>query len=300
MIDALVSMTFLWQTLRIAVAYALPALGATFSERGGVVNVALEGMMLIGAFSATVATFLTGDPWYGVLAGILGGMAAALLHAVTTVVFKADQIVSGIAINILAVGITKFLCQVIFSSSSNSARIAGTEQWTVFASLPSGLSPFILFTLLLLIVSNLVLFRTRFGLRLRAVGEHPQAADSLGVAVGEIRFAGVLISGALSGLGGTWLALDQHSFTDGMTAGRGYIALAAMIVGQWKPNGAVAACLLFGLAESLTVQLQGSAIPTQMIQLIPYLLTMVVLAGFIGKSVPPAADGVPYERSAQR
>jgi simple sugar transport system permease protein len=148
----------------------------------------------------------------------------------------------------------------------------------------------------LLILSNFVLFKTRFGLRLRSVGEHPEAAETLGINVGRMRHAGVLISGALTGLGGAWLALDQHSFTDGMSAGRGFIALAAMIIGKWKPGGAIAACLLFGFAESLAIQLQGGSIPTQFIQMIPYVLTMVVLAGFIGRSQAPAADGIPYEK----
>ncbi len=294
--DGILTIGFLWQTLRITVPYALPALGATFSERGGVVNVALEGMLLIGAFATTVGTFFTGSPLTGILCGILAGLGTGLLHSLVTVTFKADQIVSGVAINILAIGLTKFLCQVIFHSSSNSARIPGMEAWNgSFMDLVGG-NPFVPLTMLLLIVANLLLFRTRFGLRLRAVGEHPAAADSLGVQVSRMRHAGVLISGALAGLGGAWLALDQHSYTDGMSAGRGFIALAAMIVGKWRPNGAAAACLLFGAAESLTIQLQGTQVPTQIIQVIPYLLTMIVLAGFIGRAVPPAADGKPYER----
>ena len=296
MLGSLLTATFLWQTLRITVPYALPALGATFSERGGVVNVALEGMLLIGAFATTLGTFYTGDPLAGILCGIAAGIAIALLHGLVSVVFKADQIVSGIAINLFAIGITKFLCQLIFNSSSNSARIVGFEQWRFLSALPSGADPFILVTAVLLLGSNVLLFRTRFGLRLRAVGEHPEAADSLGISVARMRQAGVLVSGALAGLGGAWLALDQHSFTDGMSAGRGFIALAAMIIGNWKPTGAVLACLLFGIAESLTIQLQGTGIPTQLIQIIPYVLTMVVLAGFIGRSAPPAADGLPYEK----
>jgi simple sugar transport system permease protein len=132
---------------------------------------------------------------------------------------------------------------------------------------------------------------------LRTVGENPQAADSLGVNVNRIRYAGVLISGALASLGGAWLALDQHSFTDGMSAGRGYIALAAMIIGKWNPLGAAGACLVFGLAESLSIQFQNTAIPTQFIQMLPYVITIIVLAGFIGRSIPPAADGIPYEKN---
>ena len=224
------------------------------------------------------------------------GLCVALLHGVITVVYKADQIVSGIAINLLALGVTKFLCQVIFHSSSNSSRIPGIEEWGSFTGIPILGNPFILATIALAAVSAFVLFRTRFGLRLRSVGEHPQAADTLGISVDRIRLAGVLMSGALTGLGGAWLAFDQHSFTDGMSAGRGFSALAAMIVGKWHPVGAVFAALLFGFAESLVIQLQGGTEYLQFIQMIPYVVTMVVLAGFIGRSTPPAAIGVPYEK----
>jgi simple sugar transport system permease protein len=296
MFDSILSVAFVWQTLRISVPYALPALGGTFSERGGVVNIALEGMLLMSAFATTAGTYFSGDPLVGILCGIAAGGLTALLHAVTSVMFKADQIVSGIAINLLAVGVTKFSCQIVFNSSSNSARIVGMEQWGFLSELPSGLNPFVILTILLVVASHVILFRTKFGLRLRAVGEHPEAADSLGVNVTSMRTSGVLISGVLAGLGGCWLALDQHNFTDGMSAGRGFIALAAMIIGKWNPIGAAVASLFFGVAESLSIQLQGTSVPTQFIQAIPYVLTMVVLAGFIGRSTPPAADGVPYEK----
>jgi general nucleoside transport system permease protein len=299
MFDSILSIAFLVQSLRITIPYALPALGATFSERGGVVNIALEGILLISAFATTVATFYTGNPLFGVSCGILAGLLTGLLHGIISITFKANQIVSGIAINLLAVGITKFACQIIFHSSSNSDRIPGMEQWDAFLSIPILNNPFIIVTILLLIVGNLVLFKSRFGLRLRAVGEHPAAAETLGINVARMRHAGVLISGALAGLGGAWLALDQHSFTDGMSAGRGFIALAAMIVGKWKPIGAVVACLLFGIAENVANQLQGGFIPTQFIQMLPYVLTMIVLAGFMGRSTPPAADGMPYEKELQ-
>jgi ABC-type uncharacterized transport system permease subunit len=296
MLESIFSIAFLIQTLRISVPYALPALGATFSERGGVVNIALEGILLIGAFATTVGTYYTNNPIIGILCGISAGLLTALLHSITTVTFKADQIVSGIAINLFAIGITKFSCQIIFNSSSNSARIVGIEGIKLFSDIPLIGNPFILATIILILISQFVLFKLKFGLRLRAVGEHPEAAETVGINVNRIRHAGVLISGALAGLGGAWLALDQHSFTDGMSAGRGFIALAAMIVGKWKPFGAAGACLLFGFAESLVIQLQGGTIPVQFIQMIPYLLTMIVLAGFIGRSIAPAADGVPYEK----
>ncbi len=303
MVDAIFNIAFLAQVLRISVPYTLPALGATFSERGGVINIGLEGMLLSGAFATTAATYYANDPLIGIACGLLAGLLMGALHGVATVVLKADQIIIGIALNLFALGSTKFLCQLLFHSSSNSSRIVGIDAWS--ASLKNIPfvgdileNPFILFAMALAILSHYVLFKTRYGLRLRAVGEHPEAADTLGINVTQLRFSGILISGALSGLGGAWLALDQHSFTDGMTAGRGFIALAAMIVGKWKPLNATIACILFAFAESLVIQLQGGNVPVQFIQMIPYVLTMVVLVSFIGRAVPPAADGIPFEKEA--
>lgn len=298
MLDGIITIAFLTQTFRITIPYLLPSLGAVFSERGGVINIALEGMLLCGAFAAAVATFYTNNITLGILAGITIGMLLALIHGLITITFKADQIVSGIALNLFALGLTKFFCQIIFKSSSNSERIIGLEtiQIPLIKNIPILGNPFIILCIVLLLCSHFVIWKTRTGLRLRSVGENPEAADSLGINITRIRYFGVIISGALAGLGGAWLALDQHSFTDGMTAGRGYIALAAMIVGKWKPYNAAAACLLFGFAESLTIQLQGSGIPTQFIQMLPYVITIVVLAGFIGKAIPPSADGIPFEK----
>lgn len=295
--DNILNFAFFLQTLRITIPYLLPSLGATFSEKGGVVNIALEGMLLIGAFCTTVGTFYTNSIIIGILCGIISGIIVAMIHSVTVITFKANQIVSGIAINLLALGVTKFFCQAIFNSSSNSARINGIDNINipVLSSIPILNNPFILLCIVILILSYITIYKTKFGLRLRAAGENPAAADSLGISVDRIRYAGVLISGALAGLGGSWLAFDQHSFTDGMTAGRGYIALAAMIIGKWNPLGAALACLFFGLAESLSIKFQDSGIPTQFIQMLPYVLTIIVLAGFIGKAAPPAADGIPYE-----
>jgi general nucleoside transport system permease protein len=296
MADSIFSLGFLIQTLRISVPYALPALGATFSERSGVTNIALEGILLISAFATTVGTYLTNNPLVGITTGMLAGFLTAVLHSLITVTLKADQIISGIAINLFALGVTKFSCQLIFNSSSNSARIVGLEQLQLPTTIPTLDNPFIGGTIMLLLVSNFVLFKTRFGLRLRAVGEHPEAAETVGVSVKGMRHAGVLISGVLAGLGGAWLALDQHSFTDGMSAGRGFIALAAMIIGKWKPTGAVLACLLFGFTESLSIYLQGTTSAVQFIQMIPYVVTIIVLAGFIGRATSPAAVGIPYEK----
>lgn len=287
--DDVFVIAFFFQTLRITIPYFLPSIGAVYSELGGVVNIALEGIMLMGAFFTTLGTYLTGNVFIGLTFGMLAGILTALIHSYVTITLRSNQIVSGIALNILAFGVTKFLCKIIFSSSSNSARITGLE------SLNLPLNPFILICIIVLGISYYLIYRTRFGLRLRAVGENPEAADSLGINVSLMRYAGVLISGLLGGLGGAWLAFDQHSYTDGMTAGRGYIALAAMIIGKWNPLGAAAACLLFGIAESFTLQFQDSGIPTQFIQMLPYVLTIVVLAGFIGKASPPSSDGVPFE-----
>jgi general nucleoside transport system permease protein len=289
-VDDILSIAFLFQTLRITIPYLLPSLGAAFSEKGGVINIALEGILLSGAFATTVGVFYTGNIFVGVSCGVIAGLLVALIHSYVTITFKASQIVSGIAINILAFGVTKFFCKIIFNSSSNSARIVGLE------SLNLPFNPYIILCIIILALSYISIYKTKFGLRLRAVGENPEAADSLGINVNKIRYMGVLISGALAGLGGSWLAFDQHSFTDGMSSGRGYIALAAMIIGKWNPLGAAAACLLFGFAESFTLQFQDSGIPTQFIQMLPYLLTIIVLAGFIGKANSPAADGIPFEK----
>lgn len=288
--EEILNIAFLFQTFRITIPYLLPSLGAAFSEKGGVINIALEGILLCGAFATTVGVYYTHSLFVGVLCGICAGLLISLIHAYVTITFKANQIVSGIALNILAFGVTKFFCKIIFHSSSNSARIPGLET----LNLP--FNPYIILCLVVLGISYISMYKTKFGLRLRAVGENPEAADSLGINVNRIRYIGVLISGSLAGLGGSWLAFDQHSFTDGMSAGRGYIALAAMIIGKWNPLGAAAACLLFGFAESFTLQFQDSGIPTQFIQILPYLLTIIVLAGFIGRANPPAANGIPYDK----
>jgi simple sugar transport system permease protein len=232
-------------------------------------------------------------------------VATAALHALVTVTFRADQITSGLGINILAVGLTRFVLKAVFHSSSNSSRVEGLPDWNLpgLSALP-GLgpvlsTPLVLITIALVAAAWWVMFRTPFGLRLRSVGEHPEAAATLGLSVTRLRYAGVLVSGALAGLGGAWLASDQHSFTDQMSAGRGYIALAAMIVGKWNPLGGALACLLFGAAETLQIRLQGSAVPNEFLQMLPYLVTMLVLAGAVGRARPPAADGVPYDPEEQ-
>lgn len=305
LLEKIFSLAFFAQVIRISIPYILAAIGGVFSERSGVVNIALEGIMLNGAFASVLGTYLTGSPVFGLISGIICGMITAFIHGVISIRFKADQIISGVAINLLSVGITKYFLKLFFDSSSNSSRVEGLPVFNIF---PSGNkvfemlnqiigNPLIIITVLIVIASQYIIFRTVFGLRLRAVGEHPKAADTLGVKVNLLRYICVVISGALAGLGGAWLALEQHQFTDNMSNGRGFIAIAAVIFGRWNPVGATLACLLFGFAEAMQITLQsaGSNIPTQFIQMIPYLLTMIALAGFIGKSIAPAASGKPYE-----
>ncbi len=292
---------FFAAALRISVPYTLAALGSTFSERGGVINIALEGIMLNGALAYVLGAHWSGSPWIGIAAAVAAGVLTGLVHAVVTVHFRADQITSGLGINLLAAGLTKFVQTQVFDSSSNSSRVVGLPDWDLFglSRLPALgtvlATPLVLITLALALFGQALLFRSVFGLRLRSIGERPQAAATLGLSVARYRYAGVLISGALAGLAGAWLASEQHSFTDGMTNGRGYIAIAAMIVGKWSPLGAAAACLLFGATEALQITLQGSGFPSELLQMLPYLVTMLALAGFIGRAIPPRALGTPYD-----
>jgi len=281
---------FFMQVLRIAVPYTLTSVGATFSERSGVINLALEGLILAGAFGAAVGQHFSGSAFLGILLGVALGLLVALLHAFVTVSLKADQIVTGIAINILVMGSTRFGLNLLFGSSMNSERIDGIAAATVFQD------PIFLLAVASVAIGHLVLFRTPFGLRLRATGESAETVDAAGVSVVRMRYAGVLISGMLAALGGVFLAFQQHSFTDNMSAGRGYIALAAMIIGKWTPVGAALASLLFAGAESLELWLQTGFLPTQLVQALPYLITLFVLAGFVGKSRAPKEVGVPYEK----
>ncbi len=288
------ALAFLAQTLRIAVPYLFAAAGGVLAERAGIISLTLEGFMLGGAFSAMLGSYYSGDPWIGVLCGIVGGLAFGMVHAVSTIRFKADQVVSGIAINLLAIGLTRYFLKLVFGSSSNSPRVAGFSAGTSSTALVTGLlhNPLIPIGLLIVPAVAWLLYRTPFGLRVRAVGEHPEAANTLGVSVKRVRYAAVALSGALAALGGAYLSLDQHQFTDGMSAGRGFIALAAIIFGRWDPVRAGIACLFFAAAETLQIQLQGmQAIPSQFVQMIPYVLTIIALVGVVGRAVPPAALG---------
>jgi general nucleoside transport system permease protein len=274
-------------TIRLSTPLILAALGGLYSERGGVINIALEGMMLAGAFTAAVVTVFTHSPWAGLLAAVIAGLVVAALHAVVTINYRADQVVSGAAINILFLGVPALLSGALFESTGATPQLPRDQ------TLPNTL---VYLAFILVAVTAYVIYRTRFGLRLRAVGENPEAAMAAGVSVTRMRYAGVLISGALAALGGAYLSIGQSSlFTRNMTAGRGFIALAALIFGKWDPVGALLACLFFGFAEAVAIRMQGTIdIPNQFIQMIPYVLTMVVLAGWIGRATPPKALGTPY------
>jgi len=283
---------FLTQTLRIAVPYLFAASGGVVAERAGVVSLTLEGFMLTGAFAAALGSFYSGSAWVGVLCGLGAGLAAGLLHAWASVRFRADQIVVGIAINLLAVGVTRFFLRLAFDSSSNSPRVPGFGTAGGGSALGPFANPLVWMGLLAIPAVAFLVYRTPFGLRVRAAGEKPEAALSLGVPVARVRWAAVALSGALAGMGGVYLALDQHQFTDEMTAGRGFIALAAVIFGRWDPLRAGLACLLFAAAETFQIRLQGAnVIPSQFVAMIPYVLTVVALAGVVGRSTPPAALG---------
>ena len=276
--------------IRLAVPYTLAGLGGTYSERSGVTNIGLEGMMLTGAFTAVAVSNTSGNPWFGLLAAILVGMFLGLIHAVVSISLKSDQIVSGLAINIFASGITVFFSWLIF----NLTQIRAKEKLVVPGTT---IAPILPLTFVIVIVSHFVIFKTTFGLRLRSVGEHPKAADTLGVNVYKMRYIGVIISGALAGLGGAFLSLEHaHYFVKNMSGGKGFIGLAAMIFGKWTPLGTAGAGLLFGLGEAISLRISSTGIPSQFMDMIPYVLTMFVLAGVVGRSAAPAADGIPYSK----
>lgn len=306
--NEIINLTLFYSAIRLSTPLILTALGGLFSERAGVVNIALEGLMLAGAFTAAAITATTGSYVVGVSAAIAAGVLLAAVHAVVTIRFKADQVVSGTAINILMLGLPQFLSGAFFLSSGSTPQIPKENLLptlnTFFGTQILDVSLVSILAFALVPITAYILFKTPFGLRLRAVGENPEAADAAGVSVIKMRYTAVLISGALAGLGGAYLSIGQSSlFTRNMTAGRGFIALAALIFGNWKPVPTLLACLLFGFAEALTNQLQvlktaagEDLIPVQFIQIIPYVLTIVILAGFIGRARAPKALGQPYQK----
>ena len=292
----LFSIALFWSIVRTSTPLILAAFGGMFSERAGIINIALEGMMLAGAFTAAAVTYAVGNPFVGLVAGMSAGVLVAAIHAVACISYKADQVVTGTAINILMLGMPAFLSGAFFLSSGSTPQIAKEN-------LIPGTPIFIAFVIVPL-TTWYVLYKTPFGLRLRSVGENPEAADAAGVSVARMKYAGVLLSGALAGIGGAYLSIGQSSlFTRNMTSGRGFIALAALIFGKWRPVQTLLACLLFGFTEAVSIQMQGviklpsgDDIPVQFIQMVPYVLTIIVLAGFIGSSRPPQALGIPYQK----
>jgi general nucleoside transport system permease protein len=301
----------LWQaTLQFGALLLLPALGGVISERSGVVNIAMEGMMLTGAYAAVMITLATHNVLVGVIGAMIAGGLMALIHAIVSINFKANQIVSGIAINIAALGLTDYL---LFIQTNNQGIPALRPDlrlpyisWGPLSHIPF-LGPVffqqnIVFYLAVLILLGIqfLLFNTNIGLRIRAVGEHPQAADTAGINVRLIRYLCVISSGFLSGLSGAFLSLGIAGiFNTNMTAGAGFIALAAMIFGKWTPMGTALACIIFGLGEALGTRLQDTGASPLLLSTLPYILTLVALVGLVGRTTPPAADGVPYEPGSE-
>ncbi|GBE91939.1 ABC transporter permease [Nostoc cycadae] len=295
---------YLVASLHLTVPLAFASLGGLYSERSGVLNIALEGMLLTGAFSSAVATFYTENVWVGILAAVIAGGLVGLLHAFLCVTLRVDQLVSGLAINLVAAGLTSFLARLVFHGASTQ-RLPGIEPLIIpgLANIPVlGVLLFqqdiLVYLLLFLIaVSVYVLFHTSFGLTLRAVGEYPQAVVTAGISVAMVRYCAVVLSGCLASLGGAYLALVQiRFFSEGMSAGRGFIAIAALIFGRWHPIGSTLACLLFGATEALQLRIQalGANIPYQFLVMLPYAIALFALLGLAGKASPPKALGVNY------
>ncbi len=295
----LLSIALIFSTIRLATPLIFAALGGMFSERAGVINIALEGLMLSGAFTAAVVTYETGNPFFGLLCGAIAGGVLAAAYALMCIKFQADQVVAGFGINFLMLGVPAFISGQLYDSTGSTPQIDKAHQLPEFF----GLSVASILVFLLIPVCWYVLYRTPFGLRLRAVGENPEAADTAGVKVLRMRYTGVILSGVLAAMGGAYLSIGQSSlFTRNMTAGRGFIALAALIFAKWRPVPTLLTCLFFGFMEAITIQIQGvikingEDIPVQFIQIIPYVLTIIVLAGFIGSSRAPKALGIPYQK----
>ncbi len=293
------SIALIFSTIRFATPLIFAALGGMFSERSGVINIALEGLMLAGAFTAAVVTYETSNPYLGFLCGIISGGVIALFYAISVIEFEADQVVAGFGINILMLGLPALISSAMYDSAGSTQQI--NKEFLLPSSFDINIASVLAF--LLIPICWYVMYKTPFGLRLRAVGENPAAADAAGINVRKLRYAGVVLSGILAAAGGAYLSIGQSSlFTRGMSAGRGFIALAALILAKWQPVPVLLACLFFGFTEALTIPLasyrlaSGETIPVQFIQIIPYVLTIIVLAGFIGLSRAPKALGIPYQK----
>lgn len=306
-------------TVRVATPLVLAAFAGLYCERAGVVDIGLEGKMLAGAFSAAAVASATLNPWLGLLAGIAAGVALAMVHGFACITHNGNQVVSGMAINILVAGLAPTLAYAWFQQGGqtpllpNQARIPAVELpgadalsgipvlGPVYRELLNGNNVLIWVTLVLVIATHWVLYRSRFGLRLRAVGENPAAVDTAGLSVATLRYQALLVTGVLTGMAGSYLSTGHGAgFVRDMTAGKGYLALAALIFGKWRPGPTLFACLLFAFTDAVQVRLQGvvlpgiGVIPVQFIQMLPYVLTVLLLAGFVGKAIAPKASGIPY------
>lgn len=306
-------------TVRLSIPLLLACLAGLYSERAGVFDIGLEGKMLAGAFAAGAAAAVYSSAWVGLGAAILVSGFLALVHGFASITHRGNQIVSGVAINFIAAGSTIILGQAWFSQGGRTPSLPVESRFGAitlpfaealrdipvigytYYELISGHSALTYFAFLMVFVTWWVLFRTRFGLRMRAVGENPAAVDTAGISVQWLRYRAVLITGVLCGFAGSYLALAQNAgFVKDMTAGKGYIALAALIFAKWRPVPAMFACLLFGFLDALAIRLQGTPlpvvgrVPAQLFQALPYVLTVILLAGFIGKAIPPRAGGIPY------
>jgi simple sugar transport system permease protein len=300
-------------TLTAATPLTLGAISGIFCERSGIINIAIEGMMLSGAFAAVAFASMFDSLWVGLLAASLVGGLMALLHAVLSIKYKVDQIISGTVINLLAAGGTRFLnlrllepTGMSMPGSFSPIRIPVLADIPIIGPILFENQPTVYIMLIILVVSNYVIFFTPWGLRMRACGEHPRAADTVGVHVNRMRYISVVIGGLIAGIGGAYFSLGVvGTFEDGMTRGQGFVALAAMIFGNWNPIGAFLAALLFGFADAIQVKMQilkpvlpiiNQPIPPEFLQMAPYILTIIVVAGVVGRAVAPAAEGKPYEK----
>ncbi|MDN5926716.1 MAG: ABC transporter permease [Hyphomicrobiales bacterium] len=306
-------------TVRVSVPLLLAALAGLYSERSGIFDIGLEGKMLTGAFAAGAAAYISGSAWVGLSAAIVVSIAMSLVHGVASITYRGNQIVSGVAINFIASGSTVILGQAWFHQGGRTPSVSGAARFgditfpfadairpvpiigPIYSNVISGHSIIVYFAFLMVPFTWWVLFRTRFGLRLRAVGENPAAVDTAGISVAWLRYRAVICTGVLTGVAGAYLSIAQQAgFVKEMSAGRGFIALAALIFAKWKPVPVMFACLLFGFLDAISIRWQGIALPgigklpVQLMQALPYILTCVLLAGFIGKAIPPRAGGVPY------
>lgn len=298
-LQQLFSMNMVMATLRMAIPLTLASIGGTICERSGIINLGIEGMMLSGAFGAVAGTYMTGNPWLGMLLAVVIGGLCGLLHAVLCIRYRTNQSVSGVGINVLASGLTIVLCRAIWETDGISASVTqipavtipGLNKIPLLGELFDKQSPYLYFTLIIVIISWYILYRTKIGLRLRTIGDHPKAAATAGINVTKYRYTAVILCGMLCGLGGSFLSIVQSNlFVKDMVAGRGYMALAAMIFGGWNPAGSFFASLLFAFAQAIRINLTLD-IPEQFVQMLPYLLTLLVLMGVGRKVKGPQASG---------